>query len=387
LRLKTVEDLKVDGKTVLLRAALNVPIAGRKVKDTLRLRAALPTIKYLVKRKAKVILIGHHSTDKQSLAPVAPVLARLAKHQISFVPESIGSKVEAAVKAMKPGDIIMLENLRWHPQEEKNDATFAKKFAKLADIYVDDDFTVMHRKHALVVAITKDLPSAAGYLVQTEVENITGALDKPARPLFAVIGGAKISTKIPLIKNLLQKVDFMMIGGAMANTFLAANGQEIGKSLFEADQFQTARDIMDEAINRGVSLILPDDVVVTRRLSKLGRAVVKPASEVNANEIIADIGPATTARACDAIHLSATIIWNGPVGVAELPQFAKSSKKLAKTIADSSAVSVVGGGDTAAFIDQVELDCQFSFVSTGGGASLELMSGAKLPGLVPLVKK
>ncbi len=387
MRLKTVEDLKVDGKTVLLRAALNVPIAKRKVKDTLRLRAALPTIEYLVKHKAKVILIGHHSTDKQSLAPVAPVLARLLKRNIAFVSESVGPKVEAAVKAMKSGDVIMLENLRFHPQEEKNDASFAKKFAGLADLYVDDDFTVMHRRHALVVAITKLLPSAAGLQVQTEVENITAALDKPARPLMAVVGGAKISTKIPLIKNLLQKVDFMLIGGAMANTFLAANGQEIGKSLFEADQFQTARDIMDEAISQQVSLILPDDVVVTRRLSKLGRAVVKPASEVDDNEIIADIGPATTARACDAIHLSATIIWNGPVGVAELSQFAKSSKKIAKVIADSSATSIIGGGDTAAFIDQVGLASQFSFVSTGGGASLELMSGEKLPGLVPLVKK
>lgn len=387
MKIKTVEDINVADKTVLLRAPLNVPIAGKKVKDVLRLQSALPTIQYLLNHKAKIVLIGHHSKAGQSLAPVAPVLARLLKRKLEFLGDCLDPKVAKSVAVMKPGQVVMLENLRFHPQEEKNAAAFAKKVAKLGQIYVDDDFTVMHRKHATVVAITKLLPSVAGFSVKKEVESITGALEKPARPLFSIVGGAKISTKVPLIKNLLKKVDFMLIGGAMANTFLAANGQEVGKSLFEADQFQTCRDIMDESITRRVSLILPIDVVVTKRLTKLGRAVVKSTDEVNANEIIADIGPATTARAIDAIHLAATIIWNGPVGVAELPQFAKSSRKLARAIADSSAVSIVGGGDTAAFIDTVKLADQFTFVSTGGGASLELMAGEKLPGLVPLLKK
>jgi len=387
MKLRTVEDIKLDGKTVLLRAPLNVPIAGRKVKDVMRLRSAMPTIQYLLKHKTKIILIGHHSTEGQSLTPVAPVLARLLKHKVEFVSESVGPKAVAAVKAMKPGQIIMLENLRFHPEEEKNSAAFAKKFAALADVYVDDDFTVMHRKHALIVAITKLLPSVAGLQVQKEVEAITSALEKPARPLFAVVAGAKISTKIPLIKNLLSKVDFMLIGGAMANTFLAANGQEVGKSLYEADQFQTTRDIMDESIERRVSLILPDDVVVTHKLAKGSKATVKSVADVTESDIIADLGPATITRACDAIHLAGTIIWNGPVGVAELPQFAKSSKRLAKSIADSSAVSIVGGGDTAAFLDHIKMADQFSFVSTAGGAALDLMAGAKLPGLVPLEKK
>lgn len=387
MKIKTVEDIALDGKTVLLRAPLNVPIDKRKVKDVMRIKSAMPTIQYLLKHKAKIILIGHHSTPEQSLAPVAPVLARLLKHKIEFVPESIGPKVTQAVQAMKPGQIIMLENLRFHPEEEQNDVAFAKKFAALADIYVDDDFTVMHRKHALIVAITKFLPSVAGFQVEKEVSSITAVLEKPARPLFAVVGGAKISTKIPLIKNLLAKVDFMLIGGAMANTFLAANGQEVGKSLYEADQLQTTRDIMDESIERRVSLILPDDVVTTHALTKRSKAVVKSVADVDACDIIADLGPRTTARACDAILLAGTIIWNGPVGVAELPQFAKSSKRLAKSIADSSATSVVGGGDTAAFLDKIKMADQFSFVSTGGGASLELMAGNKLPGLVPLEKK
>lgn len=387
MKLKTVEDLNVKDKTVLLRASLNVPIADGKVKDSLRMKAALPTIEYLIKQRAKIILLSHLSAEGESLAPVAPVMAKLLKRKITFVPDCVGPKAEAVVNVMKPGEVIMLENVRLHPEEEKNDAAFAKQLARLADVYVDDDFTVMHRKHASVVAITRYLPAAAGYQVIKEVETITGALDKPARPLFAIVGGAKISTKIPLIKNLLAKVDFMLIGGAMANTFLAANGQEVGKSLFEADQFQTSRDIMDESISRGVSLILPDDVVVTHKLAKGAKATVKSVTDVEENDIIADLGPDTIARACDAIHLAATIIWNGPVGVAELPQFAKSSKRLAKTIADSPAVSIVGGGDTAAFLDQVKLTDQFTFVSTGGGASLELMSGAKLPGLVPLEKK
>lgn len=387
MKLKTIEDLKINGKIVLLRASLNVPIANGKVKDVLRLKAALSTIEYLLKEHAKVVLISHLSTEGESLAPVAPIMSKLLKRKIEFVPDCIGPKANEAVAAMKSGDVIMLENLRLHPEEEKNDAKFARQLADLGDAYVDDDFTVMHRKHASVVAITRYLPSVAGYQVIKEVETITGALDKPARPLFAIVGGAKISTKIPLIKNLLAKVDFMLIGGAMANTFLAANGQEVGKSLFEADQFQTARDIMDESISRDVSLILPDDVVVTPKLAKSAKATVKSVADVEENDIIADLGPDTIARACDAIHLAATIIWNGPVGIAELPQFAKSSKRLAKTIADSPAVSIVGGGDTAAFLDQIKLTSQFTFVSTGGGASLELMSGAKLPGLVPLEVK
>jgi len=387
MKIKTVEDMNVNAKTVLLRAPLNVPIAGKKVKDVMRLQSALPTIEYLLSHKAKVILVGHHSTEGQTLAPVAPVLSRLLKHKIEFLGDCLDPKVADEIKAMKGGQVVMLENLRFRPEEMDNDATFAKKLATLAQVYIDDDFTVMHRKQALVVAITKYLPSAAGFQVQKEVENITGALEKPARPLLAIVGGAKISTKVPLIKNLLKKVDFMLIGGAMANTFLAANGQEVGKSLFEPDQFQTCRDIMDESINRRVSLILPDDVVVTRKLTKLGRATVKSVADVDSSDIIADIGPDTTARACDAIHLAGTIIWNGPVGIAELPQFAKSSKRLARSIADSPATSIVGGGDTAAFINTLKLADQFTFVSTGGGASLELMAGEKLPGLVPLLKK
>ncbi|HSX14741.1 MAG TPA: phosphoglycerate kinase [Candidatus Saccharimonadales bacterium] len=387
MRLKSVEDLDVRGRVVLLRAALNVPIEKRKVKDTQRLRAALPTIQYLIKHQAKVVLISHLSKEGESLAPVAPVLSRLLKRAVAFVPDSTGPAVEQTIADMEPGHVIMLENLRLKKGEEANDAKFAKSLAALGDAYVDDDFTVMHRSHASVVGLPKLLPAAAGFLVQKEVEAITSALDNPKRPLFAIVGGAKISTKIPLIENLLKKVDGMLIGGAMANTFIAADGGEVGKSLYEKDQMQLTRDISAEATKRKVSLILPVDVVVASSLGPRAKATVKNLDEVSTGDIIADIGPATTAKATQAIKSAGTIIWNGPVGVAEFNQFAKSSKKLARAIAATSATSIIGGGDTAAFLDKIHMADDFSFVSTGGGAGLELMAGNKLPGLEPLIKK
>lgn len=384
MKFKTLKDLKVGSKTVLLRAPLNVPIEGAKVTDALRLESVLPTIKYLVKEHAKVVLLSHHSHDGQSLAPVAPVLGRLLGQPVKFEPDCVGPDVVAAVRAMKPGDVMMLENLRFHPEEKANDPKFAKELAALGDAYVDDDFTNLHRSHASMVGIPKLLPHAAGLQVELEVDTITKALEKPKRPLFAIIGGAKISTKIGLAENLLKRVDFMMIGGAMANTFLDAEGMEIGKSLSEADQVGMASSVVARAARRNVSLILPSDVVVATKLSKTVKTTIKTTAEVGKRDIIGDLGPETIGRAKDALAVSATVIWNGPIGITELPPFAKGSIELAKAVGRSHAQSIVGGGDTAAFIDAAGLHDKFTFVSTGGGASLNLMAGEKLPGLEAL---
>lgn len=384
MKLKTVKDLKVANKTVLVRVALNVPIKAGVVKDERRLKDALPTIEYLIKHKAKVVLMSHHSDEKQSLAPVAPVLAKLLGQPIKLVGDCIGPEVEAAVKALQPGDVLMLENLRFHPEEEKNDAGFAKQLAALGDLYVDDDFTTLHRAHASIVGIPKYLPHAAGMQVELEVGTITAALEKPKRPLLAIVGGAKISTKLALALNLLKRVDFMLIGGAMANTFLAAEGYEIGKSLYEKDEMKVATQITEKATKTGVSLLLPTDVVVVTKLTATAKATIKPINAVGKSDIIADLGPETIKRAIEALAVSKTVIWNGPLGITELPPFAKSSIALAKAVGKSRATSIIGGGDTSAFLDAAGLGARFSFVSTGGGASLELMAGEKLPGLEAL---
>ena len=384
MKLKTVKDLKVTGKTVLLRAALNVPIKDGVVKDERRLKDALPTIQYLIKHRAKVVLISHHSDEKQSLAPVAPVLAKLLGQPIKFVGDCVGSAVEAAVKALQPGDVLMLENLRFHPEEKANDPKFAKQLAALGDLFVEDDFTNLHRAHASMVGVPKLLPHAAGLQVELEVDTITKALEHPKRPLLAIVGGAKISTKLALALNLLKRVDFMLIGGAMANTFLAAEGYEVGKSLYEKDEMKVAKQITEEAAGTGVSLLLPTDVVVATKLTARAKTTIKPINAVDKTDIIADLGPETIKRAIEALAVSKTVIWNGPLGITELPPFAKSSVAMAKAVGHSHATSIVGGGDTSAFLDAAGLGDQFSFVSTGGGASLELMAGEKLPGLEAL---
>ncbi len=384
MKFKTLKDLNVKSKTVLLRAPLNVPIEGAKVTDALRLESVLPTIKYLIKERAKVVLLSHHSHDGQSLAPVAPVLGRLLGRPVRFEPDCIGPEVAAMVRAMKDGDVLMLENLRFHAGEKANDPKFAGELAALGDAYVDDDFTNLHRSHASMVGVPKLLPHAAGLQVELEVKTITEALEKPKRPLFAIIGGAKISTKLALAENLLKRVDFMLIGGAMANTFLAADDLEIGKSIYESGEVPAAGRMIKQAARRSVSLILPNDVVVATKLTKTVKTTVKPASAVGKRDIIGDVGPDTVARARDALAVAGTVIWNGPLGITELPPFAKSSIELAKAVGHSHVKSIVGGGDTAAFVDAAGLHDQFSFVSTGGGASLNLMAGLKLPGLEAL---
>ncbi len=384
---KTVKDINVNGKTVLLRTSLNVPIKNGKVTDELRLQAALPTINYLLQQNAKVVLISHHSDEGQSLAPVAPALAALLGKPVEFVPDCIGPEVERAVRAMQPGSVLMLENLRFHKGEEANDPEFAKQLAALAEMYVDDDFTTMHREHASMVGVPKLLPAVAGFQVEQEVNTITKAMEAPRRPLLVVVGGAKIATKIDFINNFLGKAQVMLIGGAMANTFLAAEGLEIGQSLAETSEIPMAQQIISDAKTQNTQLFLPLDVVVTSDIKQATNVRVVAVNQVNSNDIVADVGPRTIAQIQPVLNQKGTVIWNGPVGITETPAFAKGSTELARCIVDSGATSIVGGGDTAAFIDSLGWHDKFSFVSTGGGASLELMSGKTLPALAVLQDK
>ncbi len=383
MKLKTLQDLHVKHKTVLLRASLNVPIEDGKVDDDLRLKAAVPTIKYLLEHDAKVVLMSHHSHEGQSLAPVAQALAALLNQPVTFVPDCVGPTVIETIQSAPNGSVVMLENLRFHPEEEANDEGFAHLLASLGDVYVDDDFTTMHRAHASMVGIPKILPSAAGLQVLLEVETITKAMENPKRPVLAVIGGAKIATKIDVIHNLLAKVDHLLIGGEMANTFLASLGTPIGKSLYEPAEKQVAQNVLDTADSHGMNIILPTDVVVSKTIDETGEAKMVAVTAVTKDDYIVDLGPETIDTALATID-GGTVIWNGPLGITEVEQFSMGSKRLAEGIFASGAFSIIGGGDTADYVDGMGWHDKFSFVSTGGGASLELMAGKPMPGLEAL---
>lgn len=388
LHKQTVRDIDVSGKKVLVRAMLNVPIDDDgQVGDKKRLESAVPTIAYLLEQGAAVILISHHSHEGQSLAVVAPVMSELLGRDVLFVPDCLGEAAEAAVRSLQPGQVLMLENLRFHAEEEANDEAFAKQLASYGDLYVNDDFTTCHREHASMVRIPKFLPAVAGFGVETEVNTITAALENPKRPLIAVSGGAKISTKIPIISFLLQKVDALMIGGAMANTFLAAEGLQVGKSLVEDDEYAIAREVMASAKADNKQVILPVDVVITSDIDAHKNVRVVPVNEVGEKDIIVDIGPKTVDQLKQIVDQNGTVIWNGPMGIAEDKVYDDGTLGVAQVIIDSGAYSIVGGGDTADFIDGAGLAAKFSFVSNGGGASLELMSGNTLPAIDVLLDK
>lgn len=384
---KTIRDVDVSGKRVLVRAPLNVPIKDGKVVDEMRVKAVVPTLKYLLDQNASLVLISHHSTDGTSLEPVALVLSKLLGLDVKFLADCLDDGCKDGIQQMKSGDVAILENLRFHPEEEANEDGFAKSLAELGEVYVDDDFTVMHRKHASVVGVPKYLPAVAGFLVEKEVKTITEALENPTRPLLAVVGGAKISTKIPLLNNLLPKVDAVLIGGAMANTFLASQGKPIGKSLQEADQMDLARTISQQAIEQNIELFLPVDVVVTTDPETASDVRTLGVDEVGGPDIIADVGPATVSQLKDVLSKKGTVLWNGPLGITETDAFRGGSELLAEAVINSGAYSLIGGGDTAAFVDSAGLMDKFGFVSTGGGASLELMSSNPLPGLEALQNK
>jgi len=384
---KTIRDIDVKGKRVIVRTMLNAPIKAGQVNDAMRLKAAKPTIEYLLDHGARIILISHHSHDGQSLEPVADALSKILHHDVKFIPSTIGAAAERAVKALKPLDILLLENLRFHPEEEANDIEFAKTLASYGDIFVEDDFTTCHRAHASLVGIPKYLPAVAGFGVEREVTTITNVLENPSRPLIAVTGGAKLSTKIPILSFLLAKVDAVFVGGAMANTFLAATGKSVGKSLVESDQIELSKSIIANAKKDNKKLFLPLDVVVTTSIDTPTDVRTVDINDVGNEDIIVDLGPNTIAQLDQVITDNCTIIWNGPAGIFETKEFAAGTKALADKIILSDSYSLVGGGDTCDFVNNSGLSDKFSFVSTGGGASLELMSGNSLPGVEALLDK
>ena len=384
--LQSIKDVNITGKKVFLRTDYNVVDDG-KIIDEFRIEATLPTIKYLLKHDCKIILASHNGRPEgkvvpsMSLEPVAKALSDLLERPVQFVHDCIGKVTEEAANDLQPGELVLLENLRFHSEEEANDPGFAKQLAHLADYYVDDAFANVHRKHASMVGVPKLLPAAAGLLVEREYDTLMGVLEEPKRPFLAIIAGAKVSTKLDVLNNLLERVDTLVIGGAMANTFLYARGYDMGKSVFEEGLTEQADEVLRAAHKKGVEVILPTDLVVAAKPAEGQRGRVVGLNQVGEHDMALDIGPESVDLINEAIDEAKTVFWNGTVGFAELPEFARASKAIAKHIAQSDAKSIIGGGDTASFIDHEHMQRDFDFISTGGGASLELMAGKKLQAL------
>ena len=388
---KTLRDLEVAGKKVLVRVDFNVPFddAGN-ISDDTRIRASLPTIQYLLDNKAAVILMAHlgrpkgQVNPKYSLAPVAKHLGKLLGKKILFAPDCIGDAAKAAAKGLKAKQILLLENLRFHKEEEKNDMDFAEQLASLAELYVNDGFGVSHRAHASVEGVTHFLPAAAGFLLEKEIEYVGRAVTEPLHPYAAIIGGAKVSDKIGVIENLLDKVDTLLIGGGMANTFLAAQGYAMGKSLVEADKIDLAKALLAKAKANGVKMLLPTDLVMAEAFAADAKNVNQPVAELNQEYMALDIGEQTREAYAFALRDAKMIVWNGPMGVFEMDAFCKGTEAVAKEVARSRATSIVGGGDSVAAIEKLSLAKRISHISTGGGASLEYLEGKILPGVAAL---
>lgn len=395
---KTIEDIEVKGKRVLVRVDFNVPQdeTGR-ITDDRRIRAALPTIQYLMNHGAKTILVSHlgrpkgkpEDREKFTLKPVAERLGELLGKPVPLAPDCIGPEVQKMVQALSEGDVLLLENVRFHPEEEKNDPEFAKQLADLAEVYVNDAFGTAHRAHASTEGVTKYLPGVAGYLMQKEIEYLGGALANPKRPFIAVLGGAKVKDKIPVIENLVGKVDRLIIGGGMAYTFLKAQGKEIGQSLLDAESIDFCREMLAKA---GDKILLPVDVVVAdgNPFEKGADAVqtqVVSVDAIPADWQGVDIGPETQKRFAEAVKGAGTVVWNGPMGIFEFDRFAVGTRAMAQALADSGAVTIVGGGDSAAAVEQLGFAEKMTHISTGGGASLEFLEGRVLPGVAALQDK
>ncbi|MCP4049223.1 MAG: phosphoglycerate kinase [bacterium] len=380
-------------KRVLLRVDFNVPIKDKIMSDDTRISAALPTINFLTKNGAKVILISHlgrpcGTIDKKlSLAPIRDKLCELTGKNIIMASDCIGSKVEHTIASMTAGNIVLLENVRFYAEESKNDETFSKQLASLADIFVNDAFGLVHRAHASNTGVTKHLPSYAGYLIQKEVDFLSHAIESPKRPLIAIIGGAKISTKTKVLKNLLDKVDKLIIGGGMAFTILKAKGYEIGKSLFEEDQLQEAKSFLEKAKTSKAELFLPLDQIVTENIKDSQNVQTVDIKSIPSDMLGVDIGPKTIDSIKKSIKDAGTIIWNGPLGVFEVTKFSTGTCAVAEIMADSNAITIIGGGDSASAISQAGLSDKMTHVSTGGGASLEFLEGSILPGLQVLLQE
>jgi phosphoglycerate kinase len=392
LRKQTIDDVVLRDKRVIIRADFNVPLDdSHQITDDTRIRSTLLTINRAVDDGAKVILCSHLGRPKgafdprYSLAPVAKRLGRLMGKEILFAPDCIGPAVEGLVAKMKPGDVLLLENLRFHTGEEKNDDAFSKALAALGDVYINDAFGAAHRAHASTVGITKFIPaSAAGFLLKKEIEYLEGAVENPVRPFVAVLGGAKVSGKIGVIENLGKRVDKVIIGGGMAFTFLKAKGMEIGNSLVENDMLDFAKGIEEHALSRGVKFYLPVDCVVAASRELGAESKIVPVQEIPKNWYALDIGPASVKLFNEAVQNAKTVLWNGPMGVFEIDAYARGTLAMAHAIANAYALTIVGGGETALAVHRAGESENMSFISTGGGAALELLEGKQLPGLTAL---
>jgi phosphoglycerate kinase len=393
-RLRTLDDLEVAGRTVLVRLDLNVPMQDGKVTDATRIERSVPTVKELLDKGAKVAILSHFGRPKgkrepsMSLAPLCEPLGVALGRKVAFAEDCIGAPARRAVDALRPGDAVLLENLRFHPGEEKNDPAFADQLAALGDAYVDDAFAAAHRAHASITGLVERLPAAAGRLMQAEIEALTRALDAPDRPLAALVGGAKVSTKLEVLGNLIARVDLLVLGGGMANTFLFAQGTAVGKSFCEQDMADTARTIMAKAERRGCELLLPVDGRVARRFEAGAPSEVVPIEQVPDDAMILDVGPGTVELIEEQLARCRTAVWNGPLGAFEIPPFDAGTTAIARRVAalttDGKLMSVAGGGDTLAALAEAGVLEQMSYVSTAGGAFLEWLEGKELPGVAVL---
>jgi phosphoglycerate kinase len=388
---KTVRDIDLRNKRVLVRVDFNVPLKEGRITDDTRITAALPTLRYILDQKgATLILMSHLGRPKKgpdkenSLAPVAARLSELLGRKVTLAPDCVGPAAESVVKAMKAGDVVLLENVRFHPEEEKNDPAFAKQLASLGDVYVNDAFGTAHRAHASTEGVAKILPGVAGFLMEKEIKFLGGVFENPAKPFVAVIGGAKVSTKIAVLEALLPRVTTMIIGGGMTFTFLKAQGHSVGTSLVEDDFAATAQSFLEKAKKSGAEVLLPVDHKVGAEFKETAKAEAVDSVDVPSGKMAMDIGPKTIALFRDRILKARTVVWNGPMGVFEFPEFATGTKEIAKAVAECKGTTVVGGGDSVAAVNQFSLADRITHVSTGGGASLELLEGKQLPGVVAL---
>ena len=394
LNKKSIGDIDVNGKKVFIRVDYNVPMdENQNITNDKRIVATLPTLNYLLENNAALIIACHLGRPKGervpefSVAPVAKKLGEIMGKEVKFASDCVGPEAEKMAADLKPGEILVLENLRYHKEEEKNDPKFAEQLAKLADIVVNDAFGVSHRAHASVEGITKLIPAVAGFLMENEIKFVGQAVANPVRPFVAIIGGAKVSDKIGVISNLLEKVDTLIIGGGMANTFVAAQGFNTGKSLVEADKLELARELIEKAKATKVNLLLPTDMVIADKFAADAQTAVVGLDGIKDEWMALDIGPETAKTYAKSLVDAKTVVWNGPMGVFEIDAFAKGTEAVAKAVADSSATSIVGGGDSIAALKKTGLSDKISHISTGGGASLEFLEGKVLPGIAALADK
>jgi phosphoglycerate kinase len=393
VRVRTIDDLELSGKRVLVRADFNVPLRDGRITDDTRIRATLPTINELRERGASVILMSHLGRPKGEvkedlrLRPVAAHLGKLLEIEVAYAREVTGRAASAMVDDLQPGDVGLIENLRFDPREESNDDGFARELASLGDCYVSDAFGAAHRAHASTVGIASHLPAAAGLLMEKEINALSWILEDASQPFVVILGGAKVSDKIGVIENLMDRAKRLIIGGGMANTFLKAAGNDVGASLVEEENVATAKDLMDRAKRDGVDLRIPVDGVVAKSFSEDAEPRTIRVNEFGADDMMLDIGPDTIADFTEALSGARTIVWNGPMGVFEFEQFAQGTKAIADVVAESEAYSLIGGGDSVAAVEQLGLADHISHISTGGGASLEFLEGRELPGVTILIDR